>query len=486
MKIETKCLHEGYHPKNTEPRVIPIVQSTTYVYDSTDDVAAVFDDPTKSLIYSRFENPTVMAVEEKIAALEGGAAAMATSSGQAATLCSLLNICSAGDSFISTGTIYGGTVNLFAVTLKKLGIECFVLNADIPQIAKDTNVSEETAGRNVRYNFFNKLCEKYDINKVATAHNRNDNAETLLMNFMRGSTTNGLCGIPYVRGNIIRPILNVSRDEIEKYCSDNRLEYMTDSTNLTEDYTRNKIRHTLLPYIQKEFNTSFIKTVTENACLIKDDSDYLDGIAEDFYKHHIRNCAVNIEDLNNTDIAIKRRVLRLMLRDIYNGLNDISSTYVADILSLADKSSGRQINLPYGIVAKNEYGKIILEHEKKETQPFEVSINIGETVFISELDKKISVSETDMRNKDGAIYLSCDKTDKIIVRNRRNGDKFQPMGMNGTKKLKEYFIDKKIPKDKRNSVPIIEINGEIAAVGNRIDKRFAFKDKGIKIEFYDN
>ena len=344
---------------------------------------------------------------------------------------------------------------------KKLGIECFVLNADIPQIAKDTNVSEETAGRN-------------------------DNAETLLMNFMRGSTTNGLCGIPYVRGNIIRPILNVSRDEIEKYCSDNGLEYMTDSTNLTEDYTRNKIRHTLLPYIQKEFNTSFIKTVTENACLIKYDSDYLDGIAEDFYKHHIRNCAVNIEDLNNTDSAIKRRVLRLMLRDIYNGLNDISSTYVADILSLADKSSGRQINLPYGIVAKNEYGKIILEHKKEETQPFEVSINIGETVFISELDKKISVSETDMRNKYGAIYLSCDKTDKIIVRNRRNGDKFQPMGMNGTKKLKEYFIDKKIPKDKRNSVPIIEINGEIAAVGNRIDKRFAFKDKGIKIEFYDN
>ncbi|MFR9052045.1 MAG: tRNA lysidine(34) synthetase TilS, partial [Hominilimicola sp.] len=85
-----------------------------------------------------------------------------------------------------------------------------------------------------------------------------------------------------------------------------------------------------------------------------------------------------------------------------------------------------------------------------------------------------------------AIYLSCDKTDKIIVRNRRNGDKFQPLGMNGTKKLKEYFIDKKIPKDKRNSVPIIEINGEIAAVGNRIDKRFAFRGKGIKIEFYDN
>lgn len=130
MKIETKCLHSGYTPKNTEPRVVPIVQSTTYVYDSTDDVAAVFDDPTKSLIYSRFENPTVMAVEEKIAALEGGIGAMCTSSGQAATMCAMLNILQAGDSFISTATVYGGTINLFAVTFKKMGIECIFVSPD--------------------------------------------------------------------------------------------------------------------------------------------------------------------------------------------------------------------------------------------------------------------------------------------------------------------------------------------------------------------
>ena len=130
MNIETKCLHAGYTPKNTEPRVVPIVQSTTYVYDSTDDIAAVFDDPTKSLIYSRFENPTVMAVEEKIAALEGGIGAMCTSSGQAASLLSLLNILQAGDSFISAATIYGGTINLFAYTMKKLGIECIFVDAD--------------------------------------------------------------------------------------------------------------------------------------------------------------------------------------------------------------------------------------------------------------------------------------------------------------------------------------------------------------------
>lgn len=130
MRDETKCLHSGYTPKNGEPRVMPIVQSTTYVYDSTEAVAEVFDDPSKSLIYSRFENPTVMAVEDKIADLEGGIGAMCTSSGQAASLLSILNICSAGDSFISTSMIYGGTVNLFAVTLKKLGIECIFVDAD--------------------------------------------------------------------------------------------------------------------------------------------------------------------------------------------------------------------------------------------------------------------------------------------------------------------------------------------------------------------
>lgn len=128
MKDETKCLHAGYTPKNGEPRVLPIVQSTTYVYDSAAEVAAIFDDPTKGLCYSRFGNPTVMAVEEKIAALEGGVGAMCTTSGQAASLLSILNICRAGDSIISTGEIYGGTINLFAFTFKKLGIECIFVD----------------------------------------------------------------------------------------------------------------------------------------------------------------------------------------------------------------------------------------------------------------------------------------------------------------------------------------------------------------------
>ena len=173
MKDATKCLHAGYTPKNSEPRVVPIVQSTTYVYDTTAEVAAVFDDPTKSLIYSRFANPTVMAVEEKIAELEGGVGAMCTSSGQAASLLSVLNLCDAGDSFISSTEIYGGTVNLFAFTLKKLGIEC---------IWVDKNASDEEISKAFKPNtklvfgetIANPALTVFDIERFAKiAHDHN-------------------------------------------------------------------------------------------------------------------------------------------------------------------------------------------------------------------------------------------------------------------------------------------------------------------------
>ena len=129
MKFETQCMHEGYTPANGAPRVMPIVQSTTYAFDSTDHIGDLFNLPNEHM-YSRFSNPTVECVEKKIAALEGGVAAMCTSSGQAASLLSVINVCSAGDSFISTNSIYGGTVNLFAVTLKKLGIECIFVSPE--------------------------------------------------------------------------------------------------------------------------------------------------------------------------------------------------------------------------------------------------------------------------------------------------------------------------------------------------------------------
>ena len=145
MKIETKCLHEGYHPGNGEPRALPIYQSTTYKYNSTDEVGKLFDLSSNGYFYSRIANPTVGAVEEKIASLEGGIGALCTTSGQAASLISIMNILKAGDHIVSAATIYGGTINLFAVTLKKFGIECTFVDADaseeeIQKAFKENNV----------------------------------------------------------------------------------------------------------------------------------------------------------------------------------------------------------------------------------------------------------------------------------------------------------------------------------------------------------
>ena len=163
MNLETKCLHSGYTPKNGDPRVLPIVQSTTYTFDSTEHIAQLFDLPTE-FMYSRFANPTVDAVEKKIADLEGGVGALCTSSGQSANLLAILNICKAGDSFISTGTIYGGTVNLFAVTLKKLGIECIFVDA-----SADEDTIQKAFKSNTKAVFgetlANPAIEVFDIEK---------------------------------------------------------------------------------------------------------------------------------------------------------------------------------------------------------------------------------------------------------------------------------------------------------------------------------
>ena len=173
MKIETKCLHEGYHPKNGEPRALPIYQSTTYTYDSTDEVGKLFDLQSDGFFYSRIANPTVDAVERKIAALEGGVGALCTTSGQAASLISVLNIASAGDHIVSAATIYGGTINLFAVTFKKFGIECTFVspNASEEEIQKAFKPNTKLVfGETIA----NPSIDIFDIEKFAKIAHKNN------------------------------------------------------------------------------------------------------------------------------------------------------------------------------------------------------------------------------------------------------------------------------------------------------------------------
>ncbi len=173
MKNETKCLHSGYTPQNGGPGVMPIYQSTTFRFNSSDEIGEVFNDPTKAHIYTRFTNPTVDIVEKKIAELEGGAAAMCTSSGQMASLMSILNLCNSGDSFISSSSIYGGTVNLFAVTLKKLGIECIFVDVDSTEDEISSKIKPNTKAI-FGETLTNPSLQILDIEKFARVAHKNN------------------------------------------------------------------------------------------------------------------------------------------------------------------------------------------------------------------------------------------------------------------------------------------------------------------------
>lgn len=360
-----------------------------------------------------------------------------------------------------------------------LSVPFFAEHADIKGEAKRRGVSEELCGREARYAFFERIAAANGITRIATAHNMNDNAETILMNFIRGASINGLCGIPVRRGNIIRPVLCLTRAEIESYVNKNGLEYVTDSTNLSKVYTRNKIRLDFIPKIERELNPNFTETAVKNAENINADRELLDEIADKAYRRYVSNGAVDTEALNAEHISIRRRILYKMLTEAA-GTADISSQYVDTLEALASSGrSGSGADLPSGLRARVEYGRLIIGEKSIPAEEFEYTIDVGKITTIPELGIEVSLEETDIPGK---MSFTFPKNAVLSVRNRRKGDLFYPEGMNGSKKLKNYFIDEKIPREKRGLTGLLTADGEIAyIIGKRRDRRFSFKDKGVKL-----
>ncbi len=353
---------------------------------------------------------------------------------------------------------------------EKLGIEFFLLTADIKTGAKDAGMSEELFARNVRYEFFESL----GFDKIATAHNKNDVAETLVFNFMRGASTAGLSGIPYVRGNIIRPMLDIKKADIIEFCQKNGYEFVTDETNFEAIYSRNKIRLDLIPKIEKDFNPGFVDVVTKNAALIGEDAEFLDNLAKEQYSGEVK-----ISDLDHMPIAIKRRILEIFWKDRTGSCQNLGVDYINDILELAEKNqTGKSIDLPGGFCVKAEYGKLEI-YKKTEKTEFSYEICPEEVLNIPEIGKTLLVKKTD---KKPDFYI--DEKTILTVRSKKAGDIFYPTKMNGKKKLSDFFTDKKIPNEKRSEIPIILADGKIIAVGDmRFSKEFQDTQKtGYKIE----
>lgn len=377
---------------------------------------------------------------------------------------------------------------------ENLSIQFRSLRVDVNSIAKEKGISCEMAGREVRYKFFKKLKEELKAQKIAIAHNANDQAETILMRIMRGTGLQGLTGIRPVRDNIfVRPLIRITRDEIEKYCDSKELHPRIDRTNLEVIYSRNKIRLELIPYMQNNFNKDVVNVINRLSDIIKIDDDYLNHISWEKFKKYCEIKAQKViifKEAFLEDKAVLIRIIRMSIKMLVGDLKNIEKVHIFNIIDIQKCHTGKEIMLPRNLLVLNDYGNIII---KKYIKEYPVDCNAEQYILkagtnsIDSIKSEIYISlfkkeESTHYRKDRFIqYFDYNKIKgAIILRNRRKGDKFIPLGMIGNKKLKSLFIDLKISKDKRNKIPLICFGDDIAwIVGYRISELFKI-DKNTK------
>ena len=246
---------------------------------------------------------------------------------------------------------------------KKHSIEFYAKRIEIEKIAKESKIGTEEAGRNARYDFFDEILEKTSSNKIATAHTANDNAETVLMNIIRGSGTSGLKGIEAKRDNIIRPLIECARSEIEKYCEENKLDPRIDKTNFENIYTRNKIRNMLIPYIKENFNPNIIESINRLSDLSKQENNYLEEKTEETYEKILITAKndeiiLDLKGFNLQETVIKQRLVLYTINILFGTRSGIEKKHIEDIIKLCSNNIGNKFLIP------NKKVKILVKNKK--------------------------------------------------------------------------------------------------------------------------
>lgn len=354
------------------------------------------------------------------------------------------------------------------------GMPVYVLKVDIKEISKNNKISLEEAGRIARYQFFNNTLEKIDAQKIAVAHNANDNAETVLMRIIRGTGIEGLAGIKPVRDNIIRPLIEITREEIEEYCSVNQLSPRIDSSNKENKYTRNKIRLKLIPYLKDEFNKNIVDTVNRMSNLSSIDNKIINDLISNILQEIIISqneeyIILNLDKINKQPKYIIPKLIRKAIYLIKGDLVEIEYTNLEDTVKFIFQSkTGSMLHLPHNIKIKKSYNELIIykNYIKKNGNKYNYPLIIPGITNICEGEFKIESYLEDTKSQTNTNkYIQVFDYDLIkeglFIRTRKEGDLITPKGMKGTKKLKDYFIDKKVPKDDRDSIPIVSKGNEI-------------------------
>lgn len=343
--------------------------------------------------------------------------------------------------------------NFAASFCKKNNVPYVVKRFDCISLSKESKESLEECGRRIRYDCFNSLCS--DNSKIATAHNANDNAETIVFNLSRGTSLKGAGGIPAVRGNIIRPLIYCTREEIEGYCSENELEYIIDSTNLCDEYTRNKIRHNVLPVMQ-EVNSSAISNISAFSENAADIYDYINSQA----KHtldvaYLGDNTYNADLLKDEHIALQRECIVNAYKLFSN--NSIDSKKINEIVGLIQTKGRLQL---FG----NEFVEVIKNKlrffnqdsccvpDEKEIKDF-CEIDFGKfKLSFNKFTESLKIQNKKLL----ANLIDCDKIiGNLYLRTRREGDKITLPNRNGSKSLKKLFNESAVPVELRNYLPVL-------------------------------
>ncbi|HQJ57017.1 MAG TPA: tRNA lysidine(34) synthetase TilS, partial [Caldisericia bacterium] len=344
---------------------------------------------------------------------------------------------------------------------QKLKIPLYVIREDVEKLSNENKKSIEEVGRDVRFSFFNKILKVENFNKIALGHNLDDNVETILINFIKGSGMKGLIGIPEKRDNIIHPIINIKKEEILKFLEENKIEYRVDKTNFEIDFLRNKVRNYLLPIIEKEFNKNFKEKILSLSNILKVEDRFLDNLVE-----NIKNDLIEFEDdfikidnkkFQKLDLSLKRRLIRKAIDYFNRDLREYPLEHIDKVISLENKKTGKEIELPFNLIAVKDKNKIIIEKKGVEIPNFYIEIpDIG----LYELaGMKIELTLVEKISKVKDIFTSFFDYDKIEFpikfRKPKFGEKFKPLGLKEEKKIQDFFVDNGIPKSVRWNLPIL-------------------------------
>ena len=368
-------------------------------------------------------------------------------------------------------------------------IPCYSFHVDLKRFARKEGMSEEEAGRFYRYQCFEKVRKEVGAERIAVAHQREDSCETVLFNMFRGTGLKGLAGIPPVRDNIIRPLLCATRADIEAYLQEKEILWRTDETNLTDVYTRNRIRHQIIPYVEEHINLAAGQHIQEMAGLLSDVSDYLDRQGERAFDACVTvgdqpTCAIHGASFAELHVVIQREVLRRAFYVAAGKLKDVDKEHIEMVRGLFGKTVGRRCSLPYQLQAIRTYEGVVIRKILPGEECLEEGIWVDVTGpgvypvpdadFTVEFEIKESFKTEEIPINRYTKWFDYDKiSNSLSIRTRENGDYITLDGQGHKKLLKRWMIDEKIPREERDRMLLLADGSHILwIIGHRISDSY--------------